>query len=373
MFKTLREYTALTPRAVAAALLFIVILDLAVRLYWANLFNDPGSMRLVNQEFETLYALKEEIRKTEGFKVVFAGDSQTYGSAVKNGSETIPGHLERELRERMPGQKVKVFNFSFKGYGMSENFFIINSVLQDDVDLVIYNFSTGWLSREKTLEYDNVVQLSDSYPGHEDTFEKLGINYSVSLREKLRYRAKLAVMRIWSLYLHRADIAKMIFGKPVREKITDLQMAVTNPEEAEIKKAEEQRLYKQWYEKDWEKLLGDVDYKIGKLNVNPYNPQMIFYRMILDELNKHEVPALIYNSPQNTAMLEKYYDFDEILFNNGLDAIHEVTEQQGEYVTHLNFTRLVPDRHFSDTIHLNSDGNRLVAHELADNIEKMWK
>lgn len=369
MLNKIQEYLRITPRSLFITLLTLVLADLICRSYWTGLYQSPANVRLVNTEVETIRRLEEKVRSVKGYKIVFLGDSQAYGSSVKNGYETVPAYLEQELRRLMPDKDIKIFNFAFKGMGISENYFVLNSLVDEDVDLIIYNLSTSWFNRTPKFDHPNVINLSEKLPVNEKLV-KMGIQSNRDNKDKLSDEIGFATGRVWSLYGTRAAIASSILGKSVRENLLELELRATNPKEALKKEQEQQMLYEPWYSKDWDKILGRLNYKFGRIDLAPYNPQVVFYKMILETINRSKVNALFYNSPQNIAMLEKFYDMDKKEWQRGLTGIKKMTKSQ--YVTHLDYSHLVPEQNFTDAIHMDKNGNRLVAQQLAQVIAGNW-
>lgn len=367
--KTLK-YIRISPRSLAVTIILLILLDVTIRFYWAALYQTPGSVRLVNDQVESLIRLERELQKAEGFKIVFLGDSQSFGSSVKNSSETVPAYLEQELRQQMPDKNVKVFNFAFKGMGISENYFIINTLLDKDVDLIVYNLSTSWFNRKKIFDHPNVIRLTENLPA-EKKLEKMGIKDERTDKDRLSDKIDLSVSRLWGLYDNRAAITTMVLGKSVREKVVELETKLTNPEKAQKKEQEEQRLYQSWYTKDWKTILAKVNYKFGHINLNPNNRHVMLYNMILNDINRKKVPAVFYSSPQNIVMLEKFYDMDRKAWQKNSALIKKMTDKG--YVVHLDYTYLVPDRHFTDAIHMDKNGNKITAQKLAKDIVDNWR
>jgi len=372
MCKGFLNYFRITTKSSLLTISLLLILDLGLRLYWANLYQQPGSVRLVNSEIESLQTMINEIKKAEGYKIVFLGDSQTYGSAVKDSSNTIPAYLERDLAKLFPDKQIKIFNLAFKGYGISENYFILNSLINDgvDVDLIIYNISTSWFNRNEILEHQNVVELSD-YHLEAAKLDDLKIKYDRSFREKFSAQVNLQVGNVWSLYQNRSAITGILLGKSFREKLTDWELKLINPKEALKRQKEEKDLYQPWFSKDWDSKIGKTNYTFGTVNTNNSNPQIIFYKMILNLLSDHEMNAIFYNSPQNTKMIDKYYGIDQEAWNKSLKNLKAITKNN--YITYLDYTNSVPDSYFSDTVHLNSRGNELLAKQLEKDIIKNRK
>ncbi|MCL4439411.1 MAG: hypothetical protein M1609_02110, partial [Firmicutes bacterium] len=343
------------------------LVDGSVRLYWSSLYRTPGRVRLVNEELATLQTMRNQIKTAKGFKILFLGDSAVYGSAVKDSSQTIAAYLEQELNRRWPGRQVKVFNFSFKGFGMSENYFLLNAAVDTDPDLVIYNVSTGWFNREKAFEHPNVALLTDRFFGSSQ-ISKTGILPHRSTRDKIADKLKQAVGRVWSFYQNRSAITTLILGKPVRAKLIEWQLALTNPAELQKQREEEAELYRPWYEKDWSVKLGEAGYKVGWVNLNSGNPQVIFYNQILDLLAAKKFNAFFYTSPQNLTLLNRYDMLDRKAWKVSFAKLSSMTSRQGLHLA--DYTNIVGNRYFSDSIHLNALGNRQVAQHLALDISE---
>jgi len=199
MIKKFLEYIRITPKALVVVVILLIAVGI-VRLYWANLYRTPGRVRLVNQELATLQTMRNEIRTAEGYRILFLGNSAAYGSAVRNGGQTVPAYLEQELNRRFPDKQVKVFNFAFKGYGTSENYFLLNSLKDSGLDMVIYNVSINWFNRDKALEHPNVVRLSDSY-FWEPFVVRTGVLPPRTDKEKINDKVNEIMGRVWSLLL----------------------------------------------------------------------------------------------------------------------------------------------------------------------------
>lgn len=369
MLKKFLEYIRITPKTLVVILILLVAIDGIVRLYWANLYRAPGRVRLVNEELATLQTMRNEIRAARGYKILFLGDSAAYGSAVKNSAQTVPAYLEQELNRLYPGKQVKVFNFAFKGYGMSENYFLLNSLADSGLDMLVYNVSINWFNREKALEHPNVVRLSDTYFG-EPFVAKTGVLPPRTDKEKLEDEINVDLGSVWSFYQNRSAITTGLLGKPLRTVLSDIQLAITNPRELAKQRQEEVDLYRPWYQKDWSVKLGKAGYTVGKLNLNANNPQVIFYNLMQELMVEKQIKALIYTSPQNITLLNRYRMLDLPAWTASIGQLREMTARQG--ITFKDHSTLVDNRYFSDTVHLIAPGNKLVAKQLAENIAEQW-
>ena len=368
MIKKFLEYIRITPKALVVVVILLIAVDGIVRLYWANLYRTPGRVRLVNQELATLQTMRNEIRTAEGYRILFLGNSAAYGSAVRNGGQTVPAYLEQELNRRFPDKQVKVFNFAFKGYGTSENYFLLNSLKDSGLDMVIYNVSINWFNRDKALEHPNVVRLSDSY-FWEPFVVRTGVLPPRTDKEKINDKVNEIMGRVWSLYQNRSAITNIILGKSLRSMLSDLQLAVINPGELVRLHREEADLFSPWYWKDWSVKLGKAGYIVGKIDLSDDNPQVVFYNLIQEISVRKKIKALIYTSPQNFTLLNRYKMLDLPAWTVSIEELRDMTVKG---ITFKDFSTLVDDRYFSDTVHLLARGNKLVALQLAENISQQW-
>lgn len=369
MLKRFWEYIRITPQTLAVILILLLVLDGAVRLYWANLYRVPGSVRLVNEELATLQTMRNRIKAAKGYKILFLGDSAAYGSAEQNGSHTVPAYLEQELNRLYPDRQVKVFNFAFKGYGMSEAYFVLNSLADSGLDMVVYNVSINWFNRAKAMEHPNVMRLSDTYFG-EPLVVRTGVLKPRTAREKLADKINEGVGRVWSFYQNRSAITTLLLGKSLRTQLSELQLAITNPEKLAGQRQQEADLYRPWYRKDWSVKLGQAGYTVGKLNLRDNNPQVIFYNLMQELMVQKKIKALIYTSPQNFTLLNRYKMLDLPAWTASIDRLRQMTVRQG--INFADYSTLVDNRYFSDTVHLLAPGNKLVAERLAGTIAAQW-
>lgn len=369
MLKKFVEYIRITPKTLVVIIILFMAVDGIMRLYWATLYRGPGKVRLVNEELATLQTMRNEIMSAKGYKILFLGDSAAYGSAVHSGAQTVSAYLEQELNQRYPGKQVKVFNFAFKGYGMSENYFLLNSLADSGLDMVVYNVSINWFNRAKVLEHPNVLYLSDTY-FWEPFVAKTGVLQPRPKKEKLEDKIAEDVGKIWSFYQNRSAITTLLLGKSLRAQLSDLQLAITKPKKLVIQRQEEVDLYRPWYQKDWSVKLGKAGYTVGKLNLSNNNPQVVFYNLMQEIMVQKKIKGLIYTSPQNFTLLKRYKMLDLPAWTASIGQLRDKTQRQG--ITFKDYSTLVDDRYFSDTVHLLAPGNKAVAEQLAENIAEQW-
>lgn len=279
-----------------------MLVDVLVRYYWVGMYAHPGNVRLANEEVATLRSMQEQIKEAEGYKILFLGDSQTYGSAVKRPDQTIPAYMEKELRSRYPERKIKAFNYAFKGYGPVENYFLLNSLADADLDLVVYNVSTSWFQRAKTLEHPNVVKLSQKYY-REDLVRRAGVPTQKQFKDRVSDQLDQWVGRGWSLYQNRSTIATWIFDQSLRQIIENSYQGLARPSQLAKKQLEERQLYQPWQEKNWRAILGAKPQQFGQVKLAPDNPQLQFYQLMLGLLEEQKIAGQFYISPAKYCLI----------------------------------------------------------------------
>jgi len=151
--------------------------------------------------------------------------------------------------------------------------------------------------------------------------------------------------------------------------LSDLQLAVINPGELVRLHREEADLFSPWYWKDWSVKLGKAGYIVGKIDLSDDNPQVVFYNLIQEISVRKKIKALIYTSPQNFTLLNRYKMLDLPAWTVSIEELRDMTVKG---ITFKDFSTLVDDRYFSDTVHLLARGNKLVALQLAENISQQW-
>lgn len=71
-------------------------------------------------------------------------------------------------------------------------------------------------------------------------------------------------------------------------------------------------------------------------------------------------------APQNIALLRKHYNFDQGAYQASRGKLEKIT-QKGQ-VSMQDYSHLIEDQYFTDTIHLNEQGNYLVAKQLVQDL-----
>lgn len=342
----------------------LIVIDFGVRDVESKLMAEPAQMRLVTQETDSFDSLLYNIQHSEGYNIVFLGDSTVYGPSGSS-RETIPFFLEQELRKKYPNKKVNIFNLSYKGYGVSENFFLLNALKKYKVDLVIYGLNMNWLNRNQTMEYYNPVALDS------DIFKKPSVDALVnpkSLPAPLNHSASHFLTDNWALYRNRSNIAALTLHKSLAEKLYDQKLQVYNPD----KFLEQEKYWKDitipWFKKSYKNSFAkDPNKKFGQFNLDGKNPQVQFLTLFMDLVNTEKIPALIYSIPVNTEMFNSYKRFDPASYDRSRKKLENLVSKQVNFAD-LSFD--VPGRDFADSIHLLPSGHKVVAHKLTTVIEK---
>jgi hypothetical protein len=343
-------------------IVFILLLtDVAIKKEENKLLAEPAQFRLATQELDSIRALQRQIKLSRGYNVVFLGDSVVYGSSI-GPRQTIPFYLEQELRKKYPRQNIRVFNYGYKGYGISETFFMLNSLRGAGVDLVVFGLSSGWFNRKPVLEHANVLKLTP------DVFQKprvikLGVALPDSDNDLQEQRLSGFLAEHWALYRNRSTIAAGILGKSLAEKIFESKLAVYDPAAYRNNRIYWEEVRIPWYEKDFQK---HKISKLGWINLSPANPQLGFYQLLMDLVRAEGMTPLFYVTPVNYDLFASLNLIDHSNWNKSRSGLRVLSRSMA--TNYVDFSDAIPGRYFADSVHLLASGNKLLAGKIAAEI-----
>lgn len=343
-------------------MVFILLLtDVAIEKEENKLLAEPAQIRLATQEVDSIRALQRQIKLSRGYNVVFLGDSIVYGSSV-GPRQTIPFYLEQELRKKYPQQNIRVFNYGYKGYGVSETFFMLNSLRGTGVDLVVFGLSSGWFNRKPVLEHANVVKLNPDV-FQKSRVSKLGVALPDSDKDLWERRLSVFLAEHWALYRNRSTIAAKILGKSLAEKIFESKLAVYDPAAYRNDRIYWEEVRRPWYEKEFQKR--NIS-KFGWVNQSPTNPQLGFYELLMDMVQAEGVTSLFYVTPVNYDLFASYNLIDYSAWNKSRSGLKDLSRPPG--TNYVDFSDAVPGKYFADSVHMLAPGNKLLAGKIAAEI-----
>lgn len=95
--------------------------------------------------------LAKRLNAHEAVTVVAVGSSSTGGAGASSPTFAYPSRLERELRQRFPGETISVINRGINGEDAADMMARMDSILEPKPDLVIWQLGTNTLLRDGSI------------------------------------------------------------------------------------------------------------------------------------------------------------------------------------------------------------------------------
>ncbi len=321
-------------RILALLLVWLFLLDWGLNVFLDRQILDQQVWRIDNPDMGSLQAVFDRIEQAPGIVVVALGDSAMYGSSTPP-QETIPAYLAKTLRQQYPGQTITMFNLGIKGLKPAEAYFIARRLARLPVDILIYSVNTGWFTSTEGVTFPAVVQLA----GAEQEAARRGIKVAPVTWEN---RLDNGVARYWDFYRYRRVVARQF-----RDMFKDRG---------------QERLALNWRQKP-ELLPKGAKADLGPLYLHENNLQWQMYLAMAAEWQQTGRPAVFFLNPANWELVKKKYNLDYAKLRAEQQKVIAKTRERA--VPSLDFTHLVDERWFTDEVHLQAPGNRLVAEKLA--------
>ncbi len=273
--------------------------------------------RLLSDDPAEITRRIEQLDESDGFNIVFLGDSIVYGDGTRDERKTIPALLKKKLARTGLGQSVNVFNLTLPSAGPADVYLITRELANAKVDLLVYDLNVGWLEREITLEHPVLLNLSQNKELNPENFHVYNLDQMV----------------VNSYNIYEED-----------ENLTDLATP--------------------WTEKNWDGVFEPVEYgKFGILHPE-WSEQWKYLRSMISLLREKNINSLFFTNPRNFELLEKYDDIDfEAYFASMQDIFSNI---EGSGITILNLDYAVPSDHFADVVHLLPEGEEIISDNLYD-------
>lgn len=354
----MREKIPLNLRIVALLLVWLLLVDWGLNAYLDHKLIKQQEWRINNPDLSSLQAVFDRIAGASGTVVVCLGDSEMYGSSTPPG-QTIPAYLSKILHQQYPGRKITVFNLGLKGLKPAEAYFIVRHLARLPVDMLVYNVSSGWFTSTEGVKYLALIQLA----GAEQEAARRGIKVPAATREE---QLGEWVAQYWDFYRYRQVVSRDMLA--LRENIESLAERVQKPEQWRAKRRQQERLAMNWREKP-ELLPKGPKANLSSLNLNKQNLQWQMYLDMLEAWQQTGRPAVFYLTPANWELLEQKYQINYPVLRGDQAKLMAAARAKG--IVCLDYTRLVDSRRFTDEIHLQAAGNRLVAEKLAQELANL--
>lgn len=372
--------------------LFFIVSHLAAQWYVYHQMGFDNHFRFtdgahVNGEILDLYV--EYITGQKGYKIAVIGDSVVQGAGVPERDRTITAYLQDELRGSYL-KEARVFNFGLPGGRPADLFMAVKKLHEAGAaQLVIVNISYPFFSDEMAqipILYDKVwypcltgeekeeLNVYSAEPEEEEVPEA---GSSPEIEDMIRKK----VSECWSVYRFRQELNRFLFGgqPPVRGKeCFDYALYGTEPgAEQPLKSGREKPLsekdkpenkYKVWNSFPWSDQ--DLAHLKKVFNVAGWNNiNFKYYLEICRHLEENKIPALIFISPVNHALLQRYNLIDYDSYRENTVVIMQAASRSG--IPFLNYQEAVSPELFHDSMHMLDGGNAVTAKLLSRDLQPL--
>lgn len=341
---------------------------------------------------EVLDLYVEYIAGQKGYKIAVIGDSVVQGAGVPGRDQTITAHLQDELRgSYLPG--ARVFNLGLPGGRPADLFLTLKKLHQAGaVQMVVVNISYPFFSDEmskspllyykvwspslteeerKELKVPAARQAEPKAPAAQP--ETGG---SIEAENFLQWK----VASLWSVYRFRQELNRYLFGGPPAVKLKE-SFNLTfkgeappreQPEEPVLEeplseKDKPENKYKVWQSFPWSD--GDLEHLAKVFNVNDSNLNFKYYRELCQYLEENKIPAVIFMSPVNQALLRQYRLIDTGSYSKNTGLIRQVAQQSN--IPFLDYQNTVAQDLFHDSMHMLDGGNAATAKLLSQDLRPL--
>lgn len=328
--------------------------------------------------------------RQKGTKIAVIGDSVVQGAGVPERNQTITAHLQEELRgSYLPD--AKVFNFGFPGGRPADLFMAVKQLHQAGaVQLFVINISYPFFSDEMAkdpLLYFKVwrpqlaedqkkelkvpAEVPAAQPVKTDSTEATGSSaVETFLQEK--------VAEYWSVYRFRQELNRFLFGgqpavkskeyfdRTFKGEMPEVEQVEDPAQEPLSEKDRPENKYNVWTSFAWSDQ--DREHLKKVFNVTGRdNVDFKYYRELCRYLQENRIPAVIFMSPVNHALLQRYHLLDYNDYKKNTAVIAQVARQRG--ITFLNYQEAVSPNLFHDSLHLLDSGNATTARLLSKDLQ----
>lgn len=315
----------------------------------------------------------DHIRKENGYRIVFIGDSVVEGAMVKDNSNTIPAYYKNIAEKMFSGSNIKVYNLAVPGNRPSDIYFTLKKIYEDNAaDLVIMNVNYAFYSDEMLKKVPIARPDLFEEEMEPDTAKVLGLKYS-----GLEHYSQ-SIARYWNVYGMREELSYYLLGKNPREKLFEVTQNLTenilggsgqNPAAQEMT-----NLDKPWWTSKpfpEDKITHWVEvFNVGELN--DQNKGYWFLKKMISDTKKSKIKMVAFLTPMNFKMIQEYnlmrYGSK---FQSNMERIQNQFENNGLPV--FDYTKAIDSDKFNDLFHMTSLGNNELAGILMNDTKDIVK
>ncbi|WP_139491993.1 hypothetical protein [Brevibacillus dissolubilis] len=343
----------LRPRMNALVIILVVIalalIDTFVipRLIAPKVQATPEYRLSTRFSYGELKALVDLINADPAPKVILTGDSVIHGGGVGSGSETISSFLQQDLAQT--GSPYHVYNVALSGAAPIDVYFILKSLELDSRDIVVYDLNTGHFTKKPVNFFKATPELASKYHHGESLYEVLAQgDKALADRSRIEDQLQLWVTNTWKLYTYR-EILNDRYEEEVKGIYDEIPPVNLEP----------------WYKSDWtEKVKNSA--KRGAVPVEEDDTYLRFFHYMLETVKEDGARMLVFNIPLNQEMMAQYDMIDRVGYTQNVQVLSEQIVQHG--AIYVDYEKLIPSQHFTDSLHPMREGNRIIAQKLQEDI-----
>lgn len=371
-------------RVAALTIVFMLIINAVFPFILSNASKNASYGVVSQKVFENNFRFGEKvdkivldafiyhIKKQDGYKVVFIGDSVIAGATVKNNSDTIPAFFQEIASKKFPGKKIRTYNLALPGSRPSDIYFTLKKLhMSKAADLIIMNVNYAFYSDEMVNQ--NTVARPENFA---DVME---YDSSKKLRLKTSFIENWIISSILSktnIYNMREELSFYLFGNNPREEltsfdITKFKVKKENPlflPQVELRNNPD----KTWVQnmpfpesklKHWEKAL-DIK-EMDESNISYW-----FLEKTNSFIKQNNIKAAGFLTPENKALIQKFKLIKNMnMYNNNRLIIKNAFNEYK--IPFFDYSYSIDSDYFHELFHMCAPGNKLLASAIFKDVESL--
>ncbi len=349
----------LSPRALAIALVLLVVLD--VLLYLPLTPYVPWDFRLPDRTLMGFDQYVQSLKANERVRIAVVGSSIMWGGFA-DPDDTLSSWMTRDYREQ--GRNVQAFNLGMNGARANDLYTLTASLTSARaVDMILLNFDYHFFNDNVPFEWrypELKSKVASWAPASVDDTLVARIPASEPPTPTIETRLSTALSRVWKLYAERDYLDAIVFGGVPRTEFGKWAATLGY-----------QIRGRPWYRKKPASRLPLRELKT-QYAVEPFTNDDIYIQYLAALLLKaqhDDVPVVVFAGPLNTALLDKYRLWDRAAYARNVAFVRQLVESRGGGF--LDLTASVPGSELGDTHHPLSAGYRRLASELIARIDPL--
>lgn len=361
MFKKITAFSSKRIYRIAGfSAVFFIAINIAVLVFSPSYSQTLRASEILlddnvcNFAYEDFNDLKELIKNDQKPKIFLLGDSIGYGIGVADESESVSGYL----REINPDHSV--YNLSSCGSKPLDYYLWVKYLTEldsnpDNIFVIQYNYK--WFNNAGSKLEDKVSQkrILFEFAKYLDEEIRDDLDFYPRYFEYISH----SLEKFFPVSSNKTKLFATIFHEKSKEDFMEhLFFGKSEKDSFEYKQ-------QSWSKKDEMK---SFNCKISYSGA-AWNPESNFnYKVYLKTLNfveENAVKAAVFLPPYNQELLakcsnEKFYD--------NVSGFLELAENKN--IQNAEFTQIVNQSHFLDDMHLDPEGNRILADNITDLINQ---